>query len=437
MIQGGNMKRVALYVRVSHEEQVKHGISVDAQISALEAYSKANNYEVVKIYSDEGISARKSYKKRPALLKLISDCQQGKIDLILICKLDRFFRSVSDYYAVMEQIGNVPWKAIQEDYETETSSGVFKVNIMLSVAQSEADRTSERIKAVFDYKRQKGEALTGTVSTGYMYCNGKWKKDPATQEGVQAFFDTYLLTFNKKLSISKARELGIHMTDETARNMLYGDKYHGVIPYIEDAYITPEQHELILSRKPQCSRNNKYKYIFTGLVRCGKCNHAMASSTSVKHYKKGSITRYAIYVCDYGRRNYDCSGAYISEKNLEALLLNTLESRLNDYNIKITLDTDNKNVETIRKCKERLKRIKLLFEMGDIDINEYKQKKESLLSEIESCKVSDKEPINLETNWKDIYSELDVDHKNSFWKSIIEYIEIPTRQAKDVIVHFK
>lgn len=431
------MKRVALYVRVSHEEQAKHGISVDAQINALKKYSEDNNYKVVKVYSDEGISARKSYKKRPALLNMISDCQKGKIDLILICKLDRFFRSVSDYYAVMEQIGNVPWKAIQEDYETETSSGVFKVNIMLSVAQSEADRTSERIKAVFDYKKQKGEALTGAVSTGYMYCNGKWKKDSVSQKGVQAFFDTYLLTFNKKLAISKARECGVHISDETARHMLYGDRYHGVIPYIEDSYITPEQHELILSNKPKTVRNNKYKYIFTGLMRCGKCHHSMSASTSVKHYKKGSITRYPIYICDYGRRNYNCSGTYISEKRLVEILLDTIEDRLNDYNINITLNTDNKSADNLRKCKERLKRIKVLFEMGDIDINEYKQKRNALTEEIESYKVSVKEPIHLDSNWKDVYSELDIEHKNSFWHSIIEYIEIPTRSAKNIIIHFK
>ena len=83
------MKNVALYVRVSTQEQKLHGLSVDTQIEALQEYCVEHNYNVVGIYNDAGISARKSYKKRPALLKLVSDCEKGMIDLILFTKLDR------------------------------------------------------------------------------------------------------------------------------------------------------------------------------------------------------------------------------------------------------------------------------------------------------------------------------------------------------------
>lgn len=431
------MKRVAHYIRVSHEEQVKHGISIDAQITALEAYSSEHNYKVVKVYVDEGISARKPYTKRPALLEMISDCQQGKIDLILICKLDRFFRSVKDYYSVMEQIGDIPWKAIHEDYETETSSGVFKVNIMLSVAQSEADRTGERIKAVFDYKRQKGEALTGSVATGYIYDNGTWKKDPYAQKGVEAFFDTYLTTLNKKSARDKAEEFGVHISDEIARKMLYGDKYHGVIPYIEEAYITQEQHDFILSNKPKCSRQNKYSYIFTGIVRCGKCGRVLSATTSTRKRKNGDYYKHPMYVCDYGRRNYNCGGTAIGEDRLEQILIERIETELNDYNIKLTFDADENTEAKIKKCTERLDRIKVLFEMGDIGIEEYKQKKSELLTEINTYSVSRKDPVHLDSNWKDIYFSLDIPHRNSFWKNIIDYIEVPSKKAKDVVIHFR
>lgn len=432
------MKRVALYVRVSTEEQSRHGISVDAQINALEDYSKANNYIVVKIYNDAGISARKSYKKRPALLEMIKDCQQGKIDLILICKLDRFFRSVSDYYAVMDQIGNIPWKAIQEDYETETSAGVFKVNIMLSVAQSEADRTSERIKAVFEYKRQKGEATNGHTSKGYIYKEGKWYKDPESQKGVEAFFRTYLSTFNKKLAIAKARELGVRITDEAARFMLYGNNYHGVIPYITEAYITKEQHELILANKPKTSRNNRYQYIFSGLVRCGKCHRSLSAQTSINKRIDGTPVPSLLYLCDYGRRNYNCTGTAISEKKLEQILLDKLNEELEGYNIQVMLENNNDNSEKIRKCKDRLKRIQIMFELGDIDVEEYKEKRIALLDEIDNYEsLGYKEPIHLDPNWKNIYNSLDVTHKNAFWKNIIDYIEVPTRKATEVQIHFK
>lgn len=432
------MKRVALYVRVSHEEQVKHGLSVDAQINALKDYATANNYEIAKIYSDAGISARKSYKKRPALLEMIKDCQKGEIDLILICKLDRFFRSVPDYYAVMSQIGDIPWKAIHEDYETETSNGIFKVNIMLSVSQSEADRTSERIKAVFDYKKSKGEALTGSAATGYVYENGKWYKDKETQKGVEAFFETYLATFNKKMAITAARNLGVHISDETARHMLYGDRYHGVVPYITEPYVTQEQHDLFLANKPKCTRQNKYSYIFTGVVKCGKCGRPLCATTGVSKLKSGKAKYYPSYVCDYGRRNYNCSGSAISEKKLEQILLDTLEKELDDYNLTLSVNQTDDTSNKVRKCKDRLKRIKIMFEMGDIELDEYAEKRNALLSEIESYEsIKVKEPICLPSDWKEIYMSLDISHKNSFWKQIIDYIEIPEKKAEIVHIFFK
>lgn len=107
-------KRVALYVRVSTQEQKKHGLSVDSQITALKEYCTKKKYTVVDVYSDAGISARKKYTKRPELLRLLGDCEQKKIDLILFTKLDRWFRSVADYYevqSILEKV-KVPWKAI-------------------------------------------------------------------------------------------------------------------------------------------------------------------------------------------------------------------------------------------------------------------------------------------------------------------------------------
>ncbi len=146
------MKKVGLYVRVSTQEQKLHGISIENQLDALQKYCKEKEYIIVATYNDAGISAHVSYKKRPALLQMIQDCQEQKIELLLFTRLDRFFRSVEDYYLVLSQMEKVPWKAIWENYETETSDGQLRVNIMLSIAEAEAARTSEKIKSIMDYK---------------------------------------------------------------------------------------------------------------------------------------------------------------------------------------------------------------------------------------------------------------------------------------------
>ena len=146
------MKQVFLYVRVSTEEQAMHGLSIEAQTAALESWARENGNKVVGVYTDAGISARKPASKRPALQRLLEDVRAGKGELVVFTKLDRWFRNISEYYKVQEVLErhNVDWKTIHEDYDTSSASGRLKINIMLSVAQDEADRTSERIKAAFD-----------------------------------------------------------------------------------------------------------------------------------------------------------------------------------------------------------------------------------------------------------------------------------------------
>ena len=163
--------RVALYARVSTEEQALHGLSIDAQLAALrDAYPNGQEYV------DLGISARKPISKRPELQRLLRDVEQGKIDLVIFTRLDRWTRNIREYSKAQDILDahKVAWKAIQEDYETETSTGKFKVNVMLAVAQQEADKTSDRRKAVCERKRQKGLVASGSVPLGVKVVDGQY-----------------------------------------------------------------------------------------------------------------------------------------------------------------------------------------------------------------------------------------------------------------------
>lgn len=94
------MKRAALYIRVSSEEQVRHGFSLGEQRADLERYAQMHHYAVVDIYADEGTTARKSLQKRKELQRLLDDVRAGKIDIIVFKCLDRWFRNIRDYYKV-------------------------------------------------------------------------------------------------------------------------------------------------------------------------------------------------------------------------------------------------------------------------------------------------------------------------------------------------
>ena len=148
--------RVGCYERVSTTEQAMRGFSIAAQIDNLSEYCEENGMKIVGHYTDEGISGTQPPLKRPALQQLLEDVQAGKIDMILFTKLDRWFRSVKEYFKVQDILDRhgVEWKAIHEDYDTTTANGRMAITIFLAIAQNERDKTSERVKAVFAHKRK-------------------------------------------------------------------------------------------------------------------------------------------------------------------------------------------------------------------------------------------------------------------------------------------
>lgn len=104
--------RAALYERVSTEEQKMHGLSLEAQKEALEAYAKERSMLIVGHYTDAGVSGQKPISKRPALQRLLADVQAGKVDIVLFTKLDRWSRKVKEYYKAQDVLDKrkVPWR---------------------------------------------------------------------------------------------------------------------------------------------------------------------------------------------------------------------------------------------------------------------------------------------------------------------------------------
>lgn len=241
------MARVFLYVRVSTEEQAIHGLSIDAQTAALTAWAKANRHSIVGIYTDAGISGRKPASKRPELQKLLEDVEAGLGDMVVFTKLDRWFRNISEYYKVQEILEkhHVSWKTIQEDYDTTTASGRLKVNIMLSVAQDEADRTGERIKFIFQDKVARGEVISGKVPLGYRIENKKLVIDQNTAPIAKDIFRQYLAVRSLySLRAYVIKKYGLVYTARGLKLMLSNPRYIGCAHEQEDfcpALVDPEQ----------------------------------------------------------------------------------------------------------------------------------------------------------------------------------------------------
>lgn len=130
------MKTVAIYARVSTEEQAEEGYSIQAQLDTLRQYAKQNRYIVSKEYKDEGISG-KSIQKRPQLQQLLRDAKQGLFQEVIVWKINRISRNQLDLLTIVDELQKhgVSFRSYTENFETETPMGRFALQMMGSVAE--------------------------------------------------------------------------------------------------------------------------------------------------------------------------------------------------------------------------------------------------------------------------------------------------------------
>ena len=444
------MRRVALYIRVSTAEQKIHGLSLETQQENLDNWAKHEQVTIVDHYIDPGISARKKASKRPGLQRMLADVRAGKIDLIVFTKLDRWFRNVGEYYKVQEILEqhHVDWKTIQEDYDTSTAAGRLKINIMLSVAQDEADRTSERIKVVFDGKRARLEPITGHAPTGYRIENKKIVKDEAVEKVIDALFQKFLQTG----SISETQQYldavhHYHIDYQLASKILHSTAYYGFWHGVDgmcEPYITKEQYDKIQSMRTKVVRKVKENrvYLFSGLILCGECGNRMVGRTN---NKSGTVN----YCCpNYHEKRRCNNNIYISEKKVETYLLDTLDRKFQEYKanlqrLRLAAEQSSSKAQ-IASIQHNLSKLQDLYLNDLITLDEYKHDQESMKAKLAELEKVDAVPktdsLNkieeiLSQDWKSIYEPLPRAEKRNFWRILISAITVQNDRSIDYILN--
>ncbi len=438
--------RCALYPRVSTEEQFIHGLSLPAQTKDLTDYANRMGYQIVDIYADEGVSARKPVSKRPALLRLLRDVQANKIDIILVTKLDRWFRNIKEYQATQEILEkhNCYWKTIFEDYDTSTANGQMVVNIMLAVAQNECDRTSERIKVVFEHKVRNREHVTGAAPYGYVTVNKKLVKDPETESIVDDIFHFYFSCFSKRKTIyyiddkyeNHPKRPSQHQTNRILSSDLYAGIYQGMENYYP-AYITKEQLQMLQNISDTKSYpHTQEPYIFSGLISCPVCGATMTGFLKKQKLKDGSISFYKRYRCQR-KLNQHSGGACISETVVEAYMLDHICGNLSD--VICALQAASKRKSRTPAIKAEIERLNLMYQKGRITEEYYENQYETLSAALrEETENNIHEKIekyttlkkNFSGNWLELYQMLDPAHKNTFWKRTVKRIYVDEKTHK-------
>lgn len=415
--------KVFIYERVSSEEQARHGYSLDAQHEALTDFCKKNNHVILGEYRDEGISARKPYTKRPAMLELLQDVEIIKPDMILFTKLDRWFRNIKEYYRVQDILdkNNVNWKAINEEYDTSTASGRLYVNIKLSIAQDEADRTSERIKDVQSQQIAKGLWLGGRTPFGYKLTEDNHLVFDDNIGILREAIDYYLMHQALKTTVRYINER--HGTNFSYQRLKWAfeqptlkGEYRGNPNFCEPIVSAEEFDRLQSLMKKNIKHNTKRTYLFTGLIKCPHCGRNMSG---IANGDPGKRIKY--YRCRYfWDGNCDFKG-HIRESKLEEWMLENIEE---DFKVNVTMKPKEKT-EDPKKYKDRLKRLNEMYLMGNISQQEYKDKSAELQQKI--AEIQKKPPLktqNFASNWKDIYALLDDEHKRSFWRNLVTEIAV-------------
>ena len=245
-------KRCAVYCRVSSDERLDQSFnSIDAQREAGIAYvasQKAEGWELVPdFYEDPGFSG--GNMERPGLKRLLKDIQAGKIDIVVVYKIDRLSRSLADFAKMVEVFDNhmVSFSSVTQQINSATSMGRLMLNVLLSFAQFEREVTGERIRDKIAASKRKGMWMGGPVPLGYCVENRALQIAPEEADLVQRIFEQFITEQSTTKIVKELNEQGIQTKRKKAfckqsiYKILHNRTYIGEISHKGESF--PAQHE--------------------------------------------------------------------------------------------------------------------------------------------------------------------------------------------------
>lgn len=313
-------KRVALYVRVSTDAQTE-GYSIEEQINKLKKYCEVREWAIYNTYTDGGYSG--SNIDRPALSNMIDDIDKGKIDLVLVYKLDRLSRSQKDtLYLIEEKFlpNSCDFISITENFDTSTPFGRAMIGILSVFAQLERENIKSRMLMGKLGKAKSGLwAGTSCPPIGYDYVDGKLIVNEYEAMQIRELFNRFLngeslnsikMDFAKKYTNKYSSYQGNHKLTPLIKNIVYigkinhrGQIFDGQHEAIIDEKIFYRVQNKIESNSKYCPNRSIYRdseYLLTGFLWCGICG----SRLFVKPIVSKGKTLYYYYTCDKRNNNY-------------------------------------------------------------------------------------------------------------------------------------
>jgi site-specific DNA recombinase len=214
--------RCAIYTRVSTDQGLDQDFnSLDAQFEASQAYIRSQahaRWTLLRAKCDDG-GFSGGNTDRPALQRLLEDVQAGKLDVIIVYKVDRLTRSLADFAKLVELFDkhNVSFVSVTQQFNTTTSMGRLTLNVLLSFAQFEREVTSERIRDKIAASKRKGLWVGGMAPLGYETKDRKITVNEPEADLVRTIFRRYLKLGSINLLVADLRKSGLATKVRTLR----------------------------------------------------------------------------------------------------------------------------------------------------------------------------------------------------------------------------
>ncbi|RMH24445.1 MAG: recombinase family protein [Planctomycetota bacterium] len=358
-------KRCAIYTRKSTEEGLEQDFnSLDAQRESGEAYVKSQGWaSLPDRYDDGGFSGGNT--ERPALKRLMADIEAGRIDCVVVYKVDRLSRSLMDFSRLMETFERVgvSFVSVTQHFNTTHSMGRLTLNILLSFAQFEREIISERTRDKIAAARRKGKWAGGRPVLGYDIVPGtggsKLVVNDAEARIVRSIFEMYLASdrgliplaaacaergwVTKAWTTSKGESQGgCPLNKKRLHALLTNPVYLGLVRHKDEVF--PGEHEAIVTQsvfdavqkklrlngKTGGSRvRNAHHALLKGILRCGACGRAMTHTFASKTSGKATV-RHRYYACSTvlkeGRSACSCPSLPAGE--IEGFVVRTMKDAL-------------------------------------------------------------------------------------------------------------
>jgi site-specific DNA recombinase len=302
-------KRAAIYTRKSTSAGLEQEFnSLDAQRESCAAYASRQGWQVVATYDDGGFTGANI--DRPAFQRLLSDIDAGKVDVVVVYKVDRLSRSLLDFARVLERFEarKVAFVSVTQNFSTADSMGKLTLNMLMSFAQFEREMIAERTRDKIVAARRKGKWTGGMVPIGYSVVDRRLVKSAPEALVVCEVFDLYeshrsVLGVVHDLRVRGRMRRKGEWTKDAVLRVLASPIYAGLISAAGELY--PGEHEAIVSREqfervrqllaghgartPRPGKNPVY--LLKGLLHCGVCGAAMTPGGSRDYRYYRCVTR--------------------------------------------------------------------------------------------------------------------------------------------------